>query len=103
MGTRFPQAERAKIKDPALDKDLAAYKRLRKQGEQPKHVQGAAHFEKHANESFEIETGIIVNDAQDRKQFAAAMAGAPAPSSKPIVRDGQEAPEERPTGLKRGA
>lgn len=101
MGTRFPQAERAAIKDPILGKDLEAYKRLRRNGEQPKHVQGAAHFEKHANESFEIEMGTIIDDPKDRLAMAGALAGAPAPSSKPIVRDGP-APEERPTGVKRG-
>ena len=101
MGTRFPTAERAAIKDPILDKDLEAYKRLRKQGEQPKHVGGSAHFEKHANESFEIEMGMIIDDSKDRLAMAGALAGAPAPSARPIVRDGP-APEERPTGVKRG-
>ena len=100
MDTRFPQAARAKIKDPELDKDREAYKRLRRQGEQPKHVQGSAHFEKHANESFEIEMGVILDDRKDRVQMAGALAGAPAPSSRPIVRDGPT-PEERPTGVKR--
>ncbi len=101
MGTRFPQAERAKIKDPLLDKDREAYKRLRKQGEQPRHVQGSAHFERHASESFEIEMGMIIDDKKDRIQMAGALAGAPAPSSRPIVRDGEAAREERPTGVKR--
>ena len=100
MGTRYPQAARAKTKDPSLEKDREAYKRLRKDGEQPKHVEGSAYFEKHASESFEIEMGTIIGDDKDRRQMAAAMAGAPAPSSKPIVRDGP-ALEERPTGLRR--
>lgn len=99
MGTRYPAAARAKIKDPVLDKDRDAYKRLRKQGEQPKHVEGSAHFERHASESFEIETGVIVDDRKDRLQMAAAMAGAPAPSSRPIVREGETPVETRPTGV----
>jgi hypothetical protein len=101
MGTRYPQAARAKIKDPNLEKDREAYKRLRKDGEQPKHVEGSAHFEKHATESFEIEMGVIMDDPADRLQMAGALAGAPAPSSKPIVREDSPVVEERPTGVKR--
>ena len=61
MGTRFPTAERAKVKDPELQKDREAYKRLRRDGEQPKHIGGSAYFEAKANESYEITTGRIEN------------------------------------------
>jgi hypothetical protein len=87
MVTRSPEAARAKTTDPQLAKDRDAYKRLRRDGEQPKHVGGSAHFEAHANESFEITMGTIIDDTKDRRQMAQALAGAPAPSASPIVRE----------------
>ena len=83
MGTRHPEAARAKVKDPLLEKDRDAYKRLRRQGEQPKHVGGSAYFEAKANESCEITTGRIIDDPADRKQFAKGFAEMP---DKPLVR-----------------
>jgi hypothetical protein len=70
MGTRHPEAARAKVKDPLLEKDRDAYKRLRRNGEQPKHVGGSAFFEAKANESCEITIGQIIENDSDRKQFA---------------------------------
>lgn len=70
MPTRHPNAARAAVKDPLLEKDRDAYKRLRRNGEQPKHVGGSAFFEAKANESCEITTGRIISDERDRKQFA---------------------------------
>jgi len=81
--TRHPEAARALVKDPLLDKDREAYRRLRRNGEQPKHVQGSAFFEAKANESCEITTGRIIADPADRKQFAEGFAELPL---KPRVR-----------------
>ena len=78
MGTRFPTAARAKVGDPKLDKDREAYRRLRRDGVQPKHVGDSAHFEAHATEAFEIETGQVVEDHKVRNKLAAAFAGMPA-------------------------
>jgi hypothetical protein len=58
MGTRFPSAARAALKDPLLDKDREAYRRLRRNGEQPKHVSGSARVEALAESSAEITTGL---------------------------------------------
>jgi hypothetical protein len=77
MPTRHPGAARAAVKDPALDKDREAYRRLRRNGEQPKHVGGSAEMEAKANESCEITTGQIIGDAADRKQFAKAFEDMP--------------------------
>jgi hypothetical protein len=77
MGTRHPEAARAAVKDPELDKDREAYRRLRRNGEQPKHVGGSAYMEATASESFEITTGQIVSDPKDRKQFAQGFAEMP--------------------------
>jgi len=41
-----------------MHKDAAAYKRLRKDGVQPKSVKGAAALEKRAGSRWEIETGM---------------------------------------------
>lgn len=83
MPSRFPSAARGALKDPLLEKDREAYRRLRRNGEQPKHVQGSAFFEAKANESCEITTGQIIADPADRKQFAKGFDEMP---SKPMVR-----------------
>jgi hypothetical protein len=89
MPTRNPNAARASVKDPLLDKDREAYRRLRRNGEQPKHVEGSAYFEAKANESFEISMGQIVPDAGDRRQYAAGFADMP---DKPNVRTSPDQP-----------
>jgi len=48
------QTERDTIK---MHKDVAAYKRLRKDGVQPKSVKGAAELESRAASKWEVETG----------------------------------------------
>jgi hypothetical protein len=52
------------------DKDLPAYKRLRKQGYQPKSTEGAAALERDATSRFEIESGRI---SSDPKKLASAL------------------------------
>lgn len=42
-------------------KDLPAYKRLRADGLQPKRIDGAAEVERRAQESWQVETGILPN------------------------------------------
>jgi hypothetical protein len=87
MVTRSPTAANAKVNDPLLDKDRDAYKRLRRDGEQPKNLKGSAALEATANESFEISTGQIVRDENIRHALAAAHAEMPDPITKPIVRE----------------
>jgi hypothetical protein len=87
MLTRSPEAARAVITDPQLEKDRESYRRLRRDGEQPKHLKGSAELEAKANESFEIETGWIVEDRADRLRLATEFAGMPEPSASPIVRE----------------
>ena len=89
MLTRSPEAARAKITDPQLEKDRDAYRRIRQNGEQPKHLKGSAELEAKANESFEIETGWIVKDKKERDRMVAEFAGVP---DKPRVRTSPEQP-----------
>ena len=89
MGTRHPEAARALVTDPLLDKDREAYRRLRRNGEQPKHVGGSAYIEATASESCEITTGRIITNQADRKQFAKGFAELP---TKPQVRTSPEQP-----------
>jgi hypothetical protein len=89
MGTRFPNSARAALKDPLLEKDREAYRRLRRNGEQPKHVGGSAYIEATASESCEITTGRIITDQSDRKQFARAFDEMP---TEPQVRTSPEQP-----------
>lgn len=41
------------------DRDMAAYKRLRNDGLQPRKIDGSAEVESKAKESWQVETGII--------------------------------------------
>lgn len=41
------------------NKDMPAYKRLRREGLQPRKIDGAAEVEKKAKEAWQVETGII--------------------------------------------
>ena len=52
------------------DKDIPAYKRLRKQGLQPAHIDGAADMEARASTRFEVESGKIYEGKE--KQIAEA-------------------------------
>lgn len=87
MPTRSPEASRAKYTDPALEKDRDAYRRLRRDGTQPITVKGSAKVEKEATEKFEIDTGRIVSDPAERRQYAQAFSEMPKPNPNPIVRD----------------
>lgn len=52
------------------DKDMPAYKRLRKQGLQPKTIDGAAHLEAKATTRFEIESGRVLEGETKRIETA---------------------------------
>jgi len=43
------------------NRDMPAYKRLRANGLQPKQIDGSAEVEKKAQESWQVETGILPN------------------------------------------
>ena len=58
-----------------MHKDVAAYKRLRKDGVQPKSVKGAASLEKRAASKWEVETGMnLGGDAKIGARYDAAQA-----------------------------
>lgn len=54
--TRRPHAAETILKDKALDRDLDAYKRLRRDGVQPPRNQGSAALEKSATHRWDIES-----------------------------------------------
>lgn len=96
MPTRNPTAARAKTKDPLLATDRDAYKRLRMNGQQPKHIEGSAALEAQANESFEISHGQIEPDPVRRARIARGLADLPAASSAPANPElGQHVREHR--------
>lgn len=41
------------------DRDMGAYKRMRRDGVQPKRIDGAAEVERRAEERWQVETGIL--------------------------------------------
>jgi hypothetical protein len=58
-----------------MHKDAAAYKRLRKDGLQPKSVKGAASLEMRAGSKWEVETGInLGGDAKLGARYDSAQA-----------------------------
>ena len=66
MGTNSTTSRGAKVAEIKQternrNKDMPAYKRLRANGLQPKKIDGAAEVEKKAQESWQVETGILPN------------------------------------------
>jgi hypothetical protein len=66
MGTNTTTSRGAKVAEINAternwNKDMPAYKRLRANGLQPKKIDGAAEVEKKAQESWQVETGILPN------------------------------------------
>jgi hypothetical protein len=64
MGTNTTTSRGAKVAEINTternwNKDMPAYKRLRANGLQPKRIDGAANVEKRAQESWQVETGIL--------------------------------------------
>lgn len=49
-------------KEKRWDSDLPAYKRLRRNGVQPKGIDGSARLEAKANETIEVESGLLRSD-----------------------------------------
>ena len=54
-------------REKTLAKDMAAYRRLRLAGEQPAHVDGSAHVERHAETRLEVERSTILTGPQRRQ------------------------------------
>lgn len=79
MPSRHPGAAGAVVREKKLVKDLAAYKRMRLAGENPKSTSGAAKIESECESSYEICSG----------QPAHTMAKGP-DAGKPISQRGKE-------------
>ena len=52
-----PKAEHDRLADRRFDKDAEAYRRLRKEGIQPRHIDGSATLEHHADHKIQVELG----------------------------------------------
>jgi hypothetical protein len=64
-----PGAAGGVAKDKRWDQDMAAYSRLRRDGVQPKGIDGSADIEKRATDTFEVDMGMA---AQSKKGLNAA-------------------------------
>ena len=62
MPSRFPQAADVERTQRALAADAPAYKRLRRNGVQPKGIDGCARIEALASHPAEVETGTLHRD-----------------------------------------
>jgi hypothetical protein len=56
--SRGSQVEATNKVERGWQKDMPAYKRMRKEGLQPKRIDGAAEVEKKAEHKWQVETGI---------------------------------------------
>jgi|TARA_R110000868_G_scaffold274748_1_gene534391 hypothetical protein len=56
--TRGAQVSQTNTVERGWQKDMPAYKRLRKEGLQPKRIDGAAEVEKKAEHKWQVETGL---------------------------------------------
>lgn len=70
--TRKAEVARTEAKERVLAKDLVAYRNLRRNGVQPKSVDGSAHLERHASERVEVETGRIAAEPKWAQRVADA-------------------------------
>ena len=50
----------SKAKERTKEEDMAAYKRLRSDGVQPKSIDGSAHLERHAGSKWEVQSGTVL-------------------------------------------
>lgn len=72
--TRRATAVAGVAKDRRWDADMPAYKRLRKNGVQPRQIDGSAALETRASDQFEVELGTIVpKEAKSRVQEGLAI------------------------------
>lgn len=62
MPTRRAEAAKINATEKRWEADMPAYKRLRADGVQPKHIDGASRLEKHADHKLEVEAGKLVKD-----------------------------------------
>lgn len=66
--TRSPHAAEVKAREARWGRDMPAYKRLRKNGQQPRCIDGCAELESKAASAAEIELGITNVPAAYRSQ-----------------------------------
>lgn len=58
--TSRPEAHEANLREKRWSKDREAYRRMRRDGVQPRSVNGAAHIERYAETRHEVEMGQIM-------------------------------------------
>lgn len=59
MPSRKPQVAATTAREVVLSKDMDAYKRLRRDGEQPRGIDGSAVLEQRATDRTDIERGLV--------------------------------------------
>ena len=67
--TRTPEIAQKMQFEKEMTRDNAAYRRLRKEGYQPKAVKGAANVEQFATSKFEIESGHRLSSAKVGRKY----------------------------------
>lgn len=65
--TRKVEVSRVEAKERQWDRDMPAYRRLRREGLQPKQIDGSAKFEARAETKAEVESGTLLNGRQRRQ------------------------------------
>lgn len=64
-------------KDRQWDTDIEAYRRLRKNGVQPKGIDGSAEIERKAGTVHEVESGQVLSTRKQRRQLQSLLGDMP--------------------------
>lgn len=73
MPTRHPRSVALTVKENAWSRDMDSYKRLRRDGIQPKGIDGAAHLEGHAESQIEVEMGQVFKGKDEQAKAREGM------------------------------
>jgi hypothetical protein len=71
--TGSAQAQEVNERESRWHKDMDAYRAIRKQGLQPKGIDGSAALENRAEDQFEIQTGHLFKTKEERKGVIASI------------------------------
>jgi hypothetical protein len=68
-----PQAQEVNAREERWHRDMASYRAIRKQGLQPKGIDGSSALENRAEDQFEIQTGHLFKTKEERKGVLASI------------------------------
>jgi hypothetical protein len=73
MPSRSPDAVAISERERRWKRDMPAYARMRRDGVQPRSIDGAAHIETHASDRVEVESGTILPTRRQRQDATSIL------------------------------